>query len=388
MKESMSAFIRYPLLGCLALSLIACGSSGSQTLLAPPSQLPTVTYNTVDYLLKDSAAITAAWEKFTSNSAEETDATRLTSLGINPGGRMRSGTRYLSTGSMLVEGDGSTFTTKTVDTASCHDRGTSQAYCTFPADTFRDETTIEISALSVDRQPVMKYRGVEMSQVRRTGTDTKTGADDEKTRKNYEYVGYDGILRYSMFFVGVYQFFDTTGTGENAQKTLRHLRFENASLGHIYDQDGMTRDTIDNPSIRLTGDGVMVGMESENGTRNRHLVQGDVEIEYTTFPDEIDIDITNIKRLVGSGTAWYADPTRIAVLDWDNVGVTGSKFSAPSQESQAELLGSFYGTPDTNTESDEDNGVYEVGGTFHHVGSQYSIFGAFGAPLKSDAQQE
>ena len=381
----MSAFIRYPLLGCLALSLIACGSSGSQTLLRAPELSPTATtvrHASVEYLLADSAAITAAREKFTSDSAEETDATPLTSLGINPGGRMRSGTRYLSTGSMLVgTGDGNTIATDTVKSASCHDRGTSQAYCTFPEDTYRDETTIEISTLSVDRQPVMRYRGVEMSQVRRTGADTKTDADDEKTRKNYEYVGYDGILRYSMFFVGVYQFFDTTGTGENAQKTLRHLRFENASLGHVYDQDGVTRDTIENPSISLTGDGVMVGMESENNTLNRHLVQGDVNINYNHSDSTIDITTTDIRRLVGDGNAWYAGTT---VLNWNGVNVSNSQFDASFP---AELIGSFYGTPDTNTEPDVDNGVYEVGGTFHHTGTTYSIFGAFGAPLKSEAQE-
>ena len=43
------------------------------------------------------------------------------------------------------------------------------------------------------------------------------------------YVGYDGMLRYSMFFVGVHRFFDEEGD-------LQHVRFEHASLGQIYDE--------------------------------------------------------------------------------------------------------------------------------------------------------
>ena len=395
----MPTFVRYPLLGCLALSLIACGSSGSQTLLRAPELSTTATtsqYASVKYLLVDSEAITAARQKFVTDPPQDTNATAPTVNAITLSSRrnsiVNSADRYLSTGALVTRTTGTnSFTTDPIDRATCED-GVNQtkANCVFPADDFRDGVTFHLGrtharennvgfvGFNPDRQPVMDYRGVRMSQVRITGTDTKTATPDDE-ENSYEYVGYDGILRYSMFFVGVYKFFDD-GTGDD--RALEHLRFGHASLGHIYDQEDQAG--VQSPNISLTGDGVMVGMESENDTLVHHLVQGDVEINYTTSPNEIDIAITNIKRLVGSDTAWYADATRIANLDWDNVSVTNSKFSASSP---AELLGSFYGTPDTNTDPDVDNGVYEVGGVFYHAGGQYSIFGAFGAPLKSQAQE-
>lgn len=389
----MSAFVRYPLLGCLALSLIACGSSGSQTLLRAPELSTTATtsrFESVEYLLADSAAITAAREKFMSDPAGDTDATApsesASSLNIRRSRIVNGADRYLSTGALVANG-----TTTTSHDATCSD-GVDQtkANCVFPADSLRDGVTFHLGrtharennvgfvGFSADRQPVMDYRGVRMSQVRTTGTDTKTASPDDEENP-YEYVGYDGMLQYSMFFVGVYRFFDD---GMDDDRQLEHLRFENASLGRIYDADTNTT-AIDNPTVDLTGTGVMSGVEAENSTLNSHLVQGDVDITYTANDSEIDIAITNIKRLVGSGTAWYADATRMANLAWNDVGVSDSKFTAPGG-----LSGSFYGTPDTNADEDVDNGIYEVGGVFYHTDGDYSIFGAFGAPLESDAQSQ
>ncbi len=392
----MSAFVRYPLLGCLALSLIACGSSGSQTLLRAPELSTTATtsrFESVEYLLADSAAITAARNKFVSDPPADTDATPpsenallLNSRRINI---VNGGDRYLSTGALVMDG-----TAPAHSAATCSD-GVDQtkANCVFLLDSLRDEVTFHLGrtharennvgfvGFSADRQPVMDYRGVRMSQVRTTGTDTKTASPDDEENP-YEYVGYEGMLRYSMFFVGVYKFFDD-GTGDDRQ--LEHLRFENASLGRIYDLDGDTQG-VQNPDISLTGDGVMVGMESDNDTLNSHLVQGDVNINYDHNATNIDITITNIQRLVGSGPAWYAGTTD---LNWNNVGVSNSRFSdSTNSNGDRELLGSFYGTPDTNEDANVDNGVYEVGGTFYHEGTQYSIFGAFGAPLESAAQSQ
>ena len=368
----MPAFIRYPFLGCLALFLAACGSSGSQTLLRAPELSPDAStggYSDVEYLLADSAAITAARNKFVSDPPQNTDATAPTANALTLNSRrntiVSSADRYLSTGALVVD-----TTATNHHAARCTDGAdASKANCVFPEDALRDEVTFHLGrtharnnnvgfiGFSADRQPVMDYRGVSMSQVRTTGTDTKTGADPET--RDYEYVGYDGILQYSMFFVGVYRFFDDGST-----PALEHQRLENASLGLIYDADTDTT-AIDNPTVNLTGTGVMAGVETENNTLNSHLVQGDVTINFTTSDNHIDVAISNIKRLVGSGTSWYAGtPTE---LDWDDVDVENSEFS------DSGLSGSFYGTGSN----------YEVGGTFYHQGGQYSIVGAFGSTVSA-----
>ena len=197
----------------------------------------------------------------------------------------------------------------------------------------------------------------------------------------YEYVGYDGILRHSMFFVGVYRFFDDEGV-------LEHTRFENASLGSIYDDDRNESD-IQNPSVALTGEGVMVGMERRVSDLEHHLVQGDVNINYSPFDDNetpndmtddmramIDISIDNIQRMANDDDAWYADPTRQARLSWRDVEVIRSKFSEETTNLLVDpgvrsLKGSFYGT----------EGDPEVGGVFRHEGSVYEIIGSFGSKL-------
>ena len=388
----MSAFIRYPLLGCLALSLIACGSSGSQTLLRAPELSTTATtsrYATVEYLLEDSAAITAAREKFVSDSPAETGATAPTVNGITLSSRRNSrvstADRYLSMGALVTRTTGTdSFTTDSIVSATCQDGADqTKANCVFPADAFRDGVTFHLGrtharennvgfvGFNPDRQPVMDYRGVSMSQVRITGTDTKTGADPET--RDYEYVGYDGILQYSMFFVGVYKFFDG-GMGDD--RKLEHLRFENASLGLIYDADTDTT-AIDNPTVDLRGIGVMAGVETENGTLNRHLVQGDVRITYrsptaTSDPGQIDIMIENVKRL-GSGTAWYTGTT------WGGVSVSDSEFN--DDNGAGAMRGSFYGTGDN----------YEVGGVFYEEFTcqstrTCSIVGAFGSTMSESNQ--
>ena len=191
----------------------------------------------------------------------------------------------------------------------------------------------------------------------------------------YEYVGYDGMLQYSMFFVGVYRFFDE-------DDDLEHLRFENASLGRIYDEDSI-ESGIQSPSVALTGEGVMVGVERKKSDLEHHLVQGDVDIDYSPGEDAmgdemIDIEINNIKRLVGDGEAWYAGNAYSAALTWRDLEVMGSKFSAPAQTSQVtaepgKLSGSFYGT----------KAKPEVGGVFHHESPSHEIIGSFGSKLKA-----
>ncbi len=197
----------------------------------------------------------------------------------------------------------------------------------------------------------------------------------------YQYVGYDGMLQYSMFFVGVYRFFDE-------DDDLEHLRFENASLGRIYDEDSI-ESGIQSPSVALTGKGVMVGVERRITTLDSHLVQGDVNIMYDpsveadadatppveAAPAMIDIEIANIQRLADDGEAWYAGNAYAAALTWTNLEVTGSKFSGgdlnPLTATPGKLEGSFYGTKDRP----------EVGGVFHHVGGSHEIIGSFGSRL-------
>jgi hypothetical protein len=348
--------------------------------------------------------------------------------------------RYLSTGAVLARTDDGSVETER-PAATCVD-GTF-ANCTFGMDTLREEETTfhlgpesssgenqeSFRSFKADREPVMGYRDVLMSQVRRSDTgesdllqvykdadgnkflltsDNVTGknlddvdlpegvteemapafADLTKVREGeavgYEYVGYDGMLRYSMFFVGVYRFFDD-------DDTLEHLRFENASLGQIYDEESL-ESGIQSPSVALTGEGVMVGMERRISTLESHLVQGDVNIMYDPFvaaveadatatppveaanaiPAMIDISIDNIQRLVGEDDAWHKD--NLAALTWE-VEVEDSKFSGgdlnPLTATPGKLSGSFYGTKDDP----------EVGGVFHHVGGSYEIIGSFGSKL-------
>ncbi|MCY4610362.1 MAG: hypothetical protein OXC38_01405 [Gammaproteobacteria bacterium] len=202
---------------------------------------------------------------------------------------------------------------------------------------------------------------------------------------NEEYVGYDGMLRHSMFFVGVYRFFDDEET-----ETPAHVRYANASLGRIYDENAI-EDGIQPPSVELTGEGVMVGVESRKTSLEHYLVQGDVKIDYkpsveaddTVTPNvmvaaaNIGVKITNIKRLNDDGEAWYAGTLYSGALTWEGLTVTDSKFSDPGQMnnlvagSRGALQGSLYGT----------KAEPEVGGVFHHEGTLHQIIGSFGSKL-------
>ena len=42
---------------------------------------------------------------------------------------------------------------------------------------------------------------------------------------------------------------------------------------------------LQSPSVALTGEGVMVGMESDKNSLEHYLVQGDVNINYDPFAD-------------------------------------------------------------------------------------------------------
>lgn len=497
----MPAFIRYPFFGCIILALSACGSSGSSRLLGQETSAMDGTgaasqeaYSSVEYLITD---IPAAIAKFadtasTDMSDEEdmsmedsTPSTGAIALNSTPGrlNTLRNSiinisTRYLSTGAVLARtDDGSVVTQRTV--ATCADgEVTGYAKCDFTMDALREATTfhlgprssmddnrISFRGFTADREPVMFYRNVLMSQVRTLDTgesglmDVYEDANGRKyllTRNNvanmnltdvelpagvteapdftdllavyvdinankylltpdnvadmnldgvdlppgvttapdftaltkvregerdgYEYVGYDGMLQYSMFFVGVYRFFDD-------EDEPQHLRFENASLGRIYDDD-VTESGIQNPSVSLTGEGVMVGMERRKSNLASHLVQGDVNINYSPFeagdpmadpPTQdvnamINISIDNIQRLADEGAAWYANIP--LALSWSDVPVMESKFSYEDTTSSEDLSpgnlrGSFYGTEDDP----------EVGGVFHHEDSLYEIIGSFGSRL-------
>lgn len=471
----MPALIRYPILGCMALFLAACGSSGSSKLAPQPpassngSGTPSSFYADVEYLITD---IPGAIAKFVSDPPEDTDAkasTRdLTSLRNNI---VAAGTRYLSTGARVTRTTTGGVVNESV-AATCTDGANTgasgPAKCVFAADellpkkpttyhlgstnTTDDVEDVGLYRFSGDRQTVMSYRDVELLQLRTahpnpselkwiykdsggkvyllttanviaqnlddvtlpagvtkdtapafsallavykdskgneylltldnvtnknlTGVTRPSGvttlpafSDLSQTRESfqYEYVGYGGVLGYSMFFVGIHRFFDDDGE-------LEHTRFMNASLGRTYDHDTETTG-IQSPEVSLTGKGVMVGVESRNATLEHHLVQGDVGIDYDHANTQIDVKITNVKRLVGSGDAWYADSSRLIRLNWQDLPVTNSEFSSPGTSSNnagtGELDGSFYGTKDSP----------EVGGVFHDAHGFYQIIGSFGSKL-------
>ena len=322
--------------------------------------------------------------------------------------------------------------------ATCEDKSaTGAAKCVFGMDSLREETTVHLGPESgkgvtqvsfqtfrADREPVMLYRQTLMSQIRTVPSQDKEVYEDADgneyllTRDNVanmeltdetvlplgitldtapdfsslskvsdsqgkeDYVGYDGILEHSMFFVGVHRFFDE-------EDVLQHERFEHASFGRIYDEDAV-ESGIQSPGIVLTGEGVMVGMEREKSTLDSHLVQGDVNIMYnpasaadnTVNPPVVamdamvEISIANIQRLDDDDDAWYAQSSRLGRLSW-TLSVTDSKFSStptdddPGTEDQGRLSGSFYGTEDDP----------EVGGVFHHEDTLYEIIGSFGSKL-------
>ena len=487
----MSAFIRYPFFGCVILALSACGGSGSSRLLVPATSptdgdgvAPQEVYSSVDYLIEDQMDIDAARKKFGTMTTNDDETTTETPAPLPKGsGSQLSGardrivartTRYLSTGGTLVRTDGAAIVSEPIvipfepDPPGCSDETAADAaQCNFPVDELREEATSfsfglknpESLSFAADRQPVMSYRDVDLSQVRTADaskavyqdedgneylltsanvagknvddvdppdgvtttpdfTDLLAVYEDEDGNKylltpdnvagknvddvdppdgvttlpdfaslsvvrrtsDSDYVGYDGILQYSMFFVGVDRFYDEDGD-------LQHLRFTNASLGKIYDDD-TDMVGIQMPTVSLTGEGVMVGVESRKRSLEHYLVQGDVNIEYSPAvaaddtadpPIEmmdalIDIEITNIKRL-NDGEAWYAGTS---ALTWEDVVVTDSKFSAPAvgtvvtADSRGKLLGSLYGT-----KADP-----EVGGVFHHESAVHEIIGSFGSNLE------
>jgi len=239
--------------------------------------------------------------------------------------------------------------------------------------------------LTLDNVTNMDLDDVELPMGVTTAPDfaSLSKAREEQEDGREDYVGYDGMLRYSMFFVGVHRFFDDEGE-------LQHARFEHASFGRIYDENAI-ESGIQSPSVALTGEGVMVGMEREISSLESHLVQGDVNIEYSPFVAAdtsvdpvinemnamIDISITNIERLndPDDGEAWYADALYSGALTWVDVVVTDSKFSGgdlnPITPTPGKLEGSFYGTEDDP----------EVGGVFHHQGGVHEIIGSFGSKL-------
>ena len=489
----MPAFIRYPLFGCVILALSACSGSGSSRLLEsevpPPDETPkqpSAFYPGVDYLISD---IDGARAKFGTTTTNEDGTTTQTPapLPSSSGSELNTArynvvlrtNRYLSTGGALIRtNDQGAVVTEPitisygpgVDTPGCSDESaTDAAQCNFPEDELREATSFSFGfknldslSFASDREPVISYRGIDLSQVR-TADASKAVYEDSSgneyflTRANVEgmnlddvdlpsgvsvapafadllavyedgdgneylltpdnvtgmnldgvalptgvtalpdfaslsvamkesdsdYVGYDGILQYSMFFVGVDRFYDEDGD-------LMHLRLGHASLGRIYDDDA-DEAGVQMPAVSLTGDGAMVGVESRKGSLEHHLVQGDVNIVYSPSVDEdtannieamqamIDLTITDIVRLEGGEVAWYADPLYAGALTWEDVVVTDSKFSAPGTATattagNGKLLGSLYGTKDAP----------EVGGAFHHgdhAGGLYEIVGSFGSKL-------
>ncbi len=511
----MPAFIRYPFFGCVILALSACGGSGSSQLLGDTGssmmedetlvQPSPALYAGVDYLITN---IDAAIAKFAPDPPANQEPSDGTDQGTNtndcdpsvgacpaPGtgaghstlrdSVVRETSRYLSTGGVLI---GESVAPQFSD-ATCTDAtATDPAQCVFGMDRLRSQGATfyfgrgspNVSFMA-DRQPVMLYRDVLMSQVRTadsedvdvyedgagnkylltsanvtgmnlTGVDLPMGVttaptftdllavyEDEdgneylltsdnvtnmdltdvelpmsvttapdfsslskvmesRVADDENYVGYDGILKYSMFFVGVDRFYDADG--------LTDLRLGHASLGQIYDEDdgmGGVQPGIQQPSVSLTGEGVMVGVESEIRGLEHYLVQGDVNIMYDPLAGadpnadpvivgmpEIDISITNIQRLNDDGDSWYAN--NLGVLEWVGLEVTHSEFSYTDEQdvsgvitrtnrnpatasSKGDIQGSFYGT-----QADP-----EVGGVFHHAGPTHQIIGSFGSRLSEPA---
>ncbi len=394
------SFVRHSLLGCLALLLMACGSSGSKTLIpnetvtSPNEQ--TQRHATVKHAIP-ATSIASAREKFTGATELSLNAAQLASNRLII---IRKAGRYSSTGALLARTTDADATPPTVEhvavEATCAEgSGPTRPKCVFGMDGLRNAVTNHLGLTneddqgendvgflnsSFDREPIMYYKDVALSQVRGKGTDTKDKAGDDPDENAYEYVGYDGMLIHSMFFVGIHKFFDD-------DEELMHVRLGNASIGKIYDQESDTTG-IQNPNLSLTGTGVMVGAEIKQKTLENHLVQGDVAIDYDHTDSTVDITVTGIKRLLGTDPAWYAASARTGAsnpLKWSGLSVENSKFTATG--SGKKIQGSFYGTPSTSEGDDPDNGAYEIGAAFHHIEAshateaRYSIFGAFGSKL-------
>ena len=322
-EKKMPAFIRYSFFGFVALALSACGSSGSSRLLGGEDDSPmgeeesgmtSSPYAAVEYLITNRQD---AIEKFVESPDAETPASTDATAPTRSAARLNadrnsilfSGTRYLSTGAMLARTTEGGAITDESSNATCSDGASTgasaPANCVFGEDAFRAETTFHLGltntrdnvndvgfrSFTAERQAVMDYRDVTMSQVRTADpqtADLKMVYEDENGNEylltsnnvtnmnltdvvlpmgvetapdfdrlfavyededgnrylltpdnvtsmnlidvelpadvatapafatlsrvtedyNYEYVGYDGILEHSMFYVGIYRSLD------------------------------------------------------------------------------------------------------------------------------------------------------------------------------------
>ena len=279
----MPAFVRYPLLGCLALSLIACGSSGSQTLIAY-----TPTGGTTPDVMRGAILniYRATTEVVTTDSSY-----RVRGTGANPAPNNCDGslicTRYEDSGTGIV-------------IKSTHKAGASE--------------TPEGFGTSFRSDGVSK--GIQLGRVTAT---SKTGTDmDVDVMTTY----FAGWLQNSFFAIVLDEFEE----GEEDQRIVTAF-----SQGEA---------TTTNPTAlsgyNLTWEGRLFGLghttDENMGVLKNHHIRGDVKIDV----DGSTMDVAFSKMVD------LNNPINNSALDdndwtWEDLSLTGGGFDGGDLDAQ------FYG---------------------------------------------
>ena len=282
----MSAFIRYPLLGCLALSLIACGSSGSQTLFqVPGTTTPEVARGAILEIYQATTQVATTSSHRVLGSGSGTPGSSCNGSGAN-----LTCTRYEDTGAGIV-----------IESAHTADSGeTPEGFGT----SFRSLGTSQ---------------GVQLGTITATAT---TGTDTDVTVTTTYHAGW---LQFSFFAVVLDSFDDGSG---------------NQRIGTAFSQGEAT---TTNPTALngydLTWKGVLLGLghtsDSQGGVTRNNRIQGDVEIGITN--SAVDVTFSNLVDLNNRSNNQRLNDDTVYDWTWTGLSLSNGSFNGSG------VNGQFYG---------------------------------------------
>ena len=182
-------------------------------------------------------------------------------------------------------------------------------------------------------QPIMVHNGVNIGQIR--------ARSDQGTADQIEALFYGGWMEHSLFAVEVGYF-----------PSVANPEFDVGVAYSVGDSTGTNPTAIAGRTATWTGSVVGGDYSSQYAG---HVIHGTATVTVDFGASNVDVEFSNLVDLDATGRS-------IANMNWDNIAVSGGKFS---RGSGADLIrGQFYGP---NHE--------EVGGAFDHN----QIGGAFGA---------
>lgn len=282
----MPAFVRYPLLGCLALSLIACGSSGSQTLLplsqAPGTTTPEAMRGAILNIYQATTQVTTTSSYRVSGSGSGTLGSSCSGTGAN-----LTCTRYSDTGTGIV-----------IESAHTADSGeTPEGFGT----SFRSIGTSQ---------------GIQLGTITVTAT-TGTGMDVEVMTEYYA-----GWLQNSFFAIVIDKFMEGGS---------------NQWIGTAFSQgEATTTDPVALDGYDLTWKGKLEGLghttDPGGGVTSSNRIRGDVQIDVDS--STVDVTFSNLVDLNND-----SNNERLNDLDWTWTGLSLSNGSF----SGSDVNGRFYG---------------------------------------------